>query len=660
MTDIVDSNVPVEDDSNHIVTIGNRSFHEASVGRDTLIHNITEHQNRSFAYKQDLAEDKSPMPMSPRWVGGTTDIAPKLLADDNANISLVWKDLVVRAGNVNLIHCVKGQIDGGLIAIMGPSGSGKTTLLNCLAHRLDPNMSYSGELCINGEPYTASKLKKLLGYVMQDDLLSPHLTVRETLSFVAELRLVKKSPEYRKQIVEETLTQMSLMHCAESLIGSGHSGLSGGERKRVSVALELLTRPKLLFLDEPTSNLDSLDALQFAQSLRNLVHTVNCVIVCTIHQPQYKVFKQFDRLILLRSGHIVYDDSVSTVRDYCAALGRTCPEDVNPADHIMACITPNFKDSVNAEANKKDQLAILYGERQVDTKRGQERKVTYLRDVAPFNIQVKISMKKSRFVLRRRQKEWYTGVLINIINAVLIGTVYLQVGTGPTSNVKRLPALFFVVVNQASFGAITSISIFPSERLVILRDRATGNFNALPYYIGKVIVEAAWRLPMPILFCSITYFLIGLQTNAANFFSFLFVILLSFYAGMSLAIAVSTVSRVVEVSALILPLIMELCRLFAGYSPPLDEQVEGMQWINFLSHIFYGYLAVMHNEYDDLMLECLSYVNGTETVSPCPAMTTIDAHGVDKVSYGEGVAGLIVFILVMQTIGYLAFRFFKW
>eukprot|EP00759_Apiculatamorpha_spiralis_P004233 PhF_6_TR12568/c1_g1_i1/m.19707 len=462
MTDIVDSNVPVEDDSNHIVTIGNRSFHEASVGRDTLIHNITEHQNRSFAYKQDLAEDKSPMPMSPRWVGGTTDIAPKLLADDNANISLVWKDLVVRAGNVNLIHCVKGQIDGGLIAIMGPSGSGKTTLLNCLAHRLDPNMSYSGELCINGEPYTASKLKKLLGYVMQDDLLSPHLTVRETLSFVAELRLVKKSPEYRKQIVEETLTQMSLMHCAESLIGSGHSGLSGGERKRVSVALELLTRPKLLFLDEPTSNLDSLDALQFAQSLRNLVQTLNCVIVCTIHQPQYKVFKQFDRLILLRSGHIVYDDAVSSVRDYLVALGSPCPEDVNPADHIMACITPNFKDSFHTEENKKDQLAILYGERQVDTKRGQERKVTYLRDMAPFNIQVKISMKKSWVVLMRRQKEWFISLAINIINAVLIGTVFLQVGTGPTSNVKRLPALFFVVVNQASFGAITSISIFPS------------------------------------------------------------------------------------------------------------------------------------------------------------------------------------------------------
>eukprot|EP00759_Apiculatamorpha_spiralis_P004237 PhF_6_TR12568/c1_g1_i4/m.19713 len=195
-----------------ISALASRSFHEATSERNKLIANITEHEHKSLiGFPVNMEES------SPRWIGGASDMSPKLLADDNANISLVWKDLVVRAGNVNVLHCVSGQIDGGLIAIMGPSGSGKTTLLNCLAHRLDPNMSYSGELCINGEPYTASKLKKLLGYVMQDDLLSPHLTVRETLSFVAELRLVKKSPEYRKQIVEETLTQMSLMHCAESL-----------------------------------------------------------------------------------------------------------------------------------------------------------------------------------------------------------------------------------------------------------------------------------------------------------------------------------------------------------------------------------------------------------------------------------------------------------
>jgi len=195
---------------------------------------------------------------SPRALLSPTAASPSAsspsTSDENAKITLTWKDLVIeeRSRETRLLDRVSGEISEGLIAIMGPSGSGKTTLLNCLACRMDKQLHLKeGELRLNGEPYTASKLKRFLGYVMQDDVHSPLLTVRESLQHVADTRLSHKySSADRRKRVEELLFQMSLLHCADVRIGADNAGIAAGEKKRLTVAMELLTRPKILFLDE--------------------------------------------------------------------------------------------------------------------------------------------------------------------------------------------------------------------------------------------------------------------------------------------------------------------------------------------------------------------------------------------------------------------------
>lgn len=258
-----------------------------------------------------------------------------------------------------LLDDISGSIDGGFWAILGASGGGKTTLLSTLSLRLDPAyMEITGQFRLNGRIYSRQVLKAMSAYVMQDDLLHGELTVQETLSYAAQLRMsfppssgllgLEGKEQIRQGRIEEVIHLMELKHCRHIVIGNDRKkGISGGERKRVSIAIELLNHPKLLFLDEPTSGLDGQTAYSICQVLKNLSSLTpipECTVVCTIHQPQPKIFQLFDNLILMRKGKIVYQgllSSLSTFLDDC--LGLPCPHDLPLADHVLEVIAPNIE-----------------------------------------------------------------------------------------------------------------------------------------------------------------------------------------------------------------------------------------------------------------------------------------------------------------------------
>jgi ATP-binding cassette subfamily G (WHITE) protein 2 len=182
-----------------------------------------------------------------------------------------------------------------------------------LACRLDVNTIVQGEIRLNGAPYDNAELKRIAGYVMQDDLLNGQLTIEETLMYTAELRLPRTlTNEERKTRVEDVITNMGLNDVRHQIIGSDmKQSISGSERKRLCVGMQLLTRPQLLFLDEPTTGLDSVTAFDLLQTLQSLAYgkfqqQQPVTIVCSIHQPQSKIFNLFDAIVLLRSGRIVY------------------------------------------------------------------------------------------------------------------------------------------------------------------------------------------------------------------------------------------------------------------------------------------------------------------------------------------------------------------
>eukprot|EP00595_Chromulina_sp_UTEXLB2642_P000632 CAMPEP_0196765238 /NCGR_PEP_ID=MMETSP1095-20130614/7865_1 /TAXON_ID=96789 ORGANISM="Chromulina nebulosa, Strain UTEXLB2642" /NCGR_SAMPLE_ID=MMETSP1095 /ASSEMBLY_ACC=CAM_ASM_000446 /LENGTH=344 /DNA_ID=CAMNT_0042122955 /DNA_START=99 /DNA_END=1130 /DNA_ORIENTATION=- len=243
-----------------------------------------------------------------------------------------------------ILHGISGQVNGGLHAFLGMSGSGKTTLLNVLAYRLDPiRMGYTGDLRINGKSYREKDFKTFGAYVSQDPVVFAEFTVFETLWYTSELILRGKF-DYQKRIerVNEVIKLFGLEHCRNIIVGdSRHKGISGGELKRLYIAASILSKPKIIFLDEPTTGLDSLNAHLLISSLQELVRQNNCTVIATIHQPQKKTFELFDTLTLLRHGKVAYQGNVSDVVGYFKSIGFEDSYEKNPANHLLNVLAIN-------------------------------------------------------------------------------------------------------------------------------------------------------------------------------------------------------------------------------------------------------------------------------------------------------------------------------
>ena len=221
-----------------------------------------------------------------------------------------------------------------MLAMLMPSGSGKTTLLTALGGRLGGDLS--GTITFNGHPLS-NAMKRITGFVTQDDVLHPHLTVTETLVYTALLRLPDTLTKADKvQHAEAVIAQLGLARCRNSIIGGPFvRGVSGGERKRVSIGQEMLTNPSLLFLDEPTSGLDSTTAQRIVSTLWELANEGGRTVVMTIHQPSSRLFYLFNKVLLLSNGDPLYFGKGADVLDYFSSVGFAPGVAMNPADFLL-------------------------------------------------------------------------------------------------------------------------------------------------------------------------------------------------------------------------------------------------------------------------------------------------------------------------------------
>ncbi|KAL5740804.1 hypothetical protein ACOSQ2_029984 [Xanthoceras sorbifolium] len=254
-------------------------------------------------------------------------------------IEVTFKDLTLtlKGKNKHLLRCVNGKfMPGRVSAVMGPSGAGKTTFLNALAGK-PTGCTKTGFILVNGKNESIHSYKKIIGYVPQDDIVHGNLTVEENLRFNARCRLSADMPKADKVLViERVIESLGLQAVRDSLVGTVEKrGISGGQRKRVNVGIEMVMEPSLLILDEPTTGLDSASSQLLLRALKREAHEgVNICMV--VHQPSYTLFKMFDDFVLLaKGGMIVYHGPVKKVEQYFAGIGITVPDRVNPPDHFI-------------------------------------------------------------------------------------------------------------------------------------------------------------------------------------------------------------------------------------------------------------------------------------------------------------------------------------
>ncbi|KAJ5175009.1 ABC transporter G family member [Penicillium canariense] len=266
------------------------------------------------------------------------DESAKLLAEHRP-AALSWDNVSYYLNGKEILSGIHGTSGPGQItAIMGASGAGKTTFLDLLA-RKNKRGAVHGNFYVNGEKVDDNDFKSIVGFVDQEDTMLPTLTVHETILTSALLRLPRDMTRAAKeQKVLDVEKQLGIYHIRDQLIGSEEGkgrGISGGEKRRVGIACELVTSPSILFLDEPTSGLDAYNAFNVVECLVTLAKTYNRTVIFTIHQPRSNIVALFDRLILLAGGRTVYSGPFSSCQQYFDHIGYSCPPGFNIADYLV-------------------------------------------------------------------------------------------------------------------------------------------------------------------------------------------------------------------------------------------------------------------------------------------------------------------------------------
>ncbi|KAL1294494.1 hypothetical protein AAHE18_19G145300 [Arachis hypogaea] len=456
----------------------------------------------------------------------------ELIGDVSAR--LTWKDLTVTvtlstAGETqNVLEGLTGYAEPGTFtALMGPSGSGKSTLLDALSGRLAANAFLSGTVLLNGRKANLSF--GTAAYVTQDDNLIGTLTVRETISYSAQLRLPDKmSPSDKEALVESTIVAMGLQDCADTVIGNWHlRGISGGEKRRVSIALEILMRPRLLFLDEPTSGLDSASAFFVTQTLRALARDGRTVIA-SIHQPSSEVFELFDQLYLLSGGKTVYFGHASAAYEFEASDD---PLDKITTAEAIRTLNEYYRTSQHSYAaiQKVDDISKIKGT-VLDAGGSQ----------ASFFRQSYTLTKRSLINMSRDFGYYWLRLVIYIVVTICIGTIYLNIGTSYDSILARGSCASFV------FGFVTFMSIggFPSfveDMKVFQRERLNGHYGVTAFVISNTLSAMPFLMLITFLSATICYFMVRLHPGFSHYVFFVLCLFASVMVVESLMMAIASV-----------------------------------------------------------------------------------------------------------------------
>ncbi|KAM1442678.1 hypothetical protein COP2_010523 [Malus domestica] len=557
---------------------------------------------------------------------------PGLEIVGDVSARLTWKDLTVMVTLNNgetqkVLEGLTGYAEPGTFtALMGPSGSGKSTLLDALSSRLAANAFLSGTILLNGR-----KRKLSFGtaaYVTQDDNLIGTLTVRETISYSARLRLPDKMAWSEKRaLIESTIIEMGLQDCADTVIGNWHlRGISGGEKRRVSIALEILTRPRLLFLDEPTSGLDSASAFFVTQTLRALARDGRTVIA-SIHQPSSEVFELFDQLYLLSSGKTVYFGQAADAYEFFSQSGFPCPALRNPSDHFLRCINSDF-DKVKATLKGSMKLrfeasddplekmttaeairVLINSYRSSQYSYAAREKVEEISKVkgtvldsggsqASFFMQAFQLTKRSFINMSRDFGYYWLRLVIYIVVTVCIGTIYLNVGTGYSSILARGSCASFV------FGFVTFMSIggFPSfieDMKVFQRERLNGHYGVTAFVISNTFSAMPFLILITFLAGTVCYFMVRLHPGFEHYLFFVLCLYASVTVVESLMMAIASVVPNFLMGIIIGAGIQGIFMLVSGYFR-LPNDIPKLVWRYPMSYISFHFWALQGQYQNDL------------------------------------------------------------
>jgi ABC-type multidrug transport system ATPase subunit len=558
------------------------------------------------------------------------------------------------AKSKQILTSVHGSVKSGqVMAILGLSGSGKTTLLDILAHC--PKVGQvSGEVSLfaNGQQIhpQADRLADFVSYVSAHDTLLPTQTVYETVHFSARLRLPSNwSDSMIHNAVMEVLSDLGLLGIAHSRVGTHEgAGISSGERKRVSIAVELVARPSVLLLDEPTSGLDSYNSYHLMMLLRRAAKRHGLLCIFSIHQPPANVFSLFDQLLLLtRNGKQAYFGPARNVLDYFASVGFTCEVDhVNPADYmlyiasrrneqqlqqledafqqstlcaeilhdlerVMSHASPAHSpepqlqqqehDHNSTQSESEQQLLESHAtpmrlKKHTDVN---DMQFALRRPMAPFRVQFLQLVGRSFRDVSRNPALLLMHIAVAITAGCVMGFIYYGVKSTFFGVLDRAGFMYFTIF-FFSLIAVTSVETFVANRLVFLREKNDRFYTTLPYVLSKLLTDVLpVRVLPPVLFSAIVYWLVGLRNDAFAFATFTFGIVLVNVVATAACFAASSISESLSNANLLAVIYFVFSTLFGGLFFSGTGGAQLTKWVSYVkygSFFYYGFNILMTNE----------------------------------------------------------------
>ncbi|XP_021608822.2 ABC transporter G family member 9 [Manihot esculenta] len=494
-------------------------------------------------------------------------------------------------------------LPGEMLAMLGPSGSGKTTLLTALGGKLGGKLR--GTITYNGKRFS-NAIKRNTGFVTQDDVLYPHLTVTETLVFTALLRLPNNlTKEDKIMQAEAVITQLGLTKCKNSIIGGSFMrGVSGGERKRVSIGQEMLINPSLLFLDEPTSGLDSTTAQRIVSTVWEQAKGGR-TIVMTIHQPSSRLFYMFDKVLLLSDGNPLYFGKGSEIMDYFSSVGYTPSVAMNPSDFVLdlANGVASYTDVCDNQATVKQSLVSAYKSNLADKLKAEvHENDNHLQDgesdkqfagwATTWWQQFAVLFRRG---VKERRHESFSSLKIGqiLIVALLAGLLWWQSDTSHLQD--QIGLLFFYSGFWGFYPLFQAIFTFPQERRMLAKERSSGMYRLSSYFMSRMVSDLPMELVLPTIFVAITYWMAGLKGTAENFLRTLFVVLYNVLAAQGLGLALGAMVMDQKSATTLASVIMLSFLLAGGYY--VQHVPVFIAWIKYISISQYTYKLLLGSQY---------------------------------------------------------------
>ncbi|KAI3716294.1 hypothetical protein L6452_23531 [Arctium lappa] len=531
------------------------------------------------------------------------------------------KEQGVNEDRLLLLKSVSGAFRPGVLtALMGVSGAGKTTLMDVLAGRKTGGY-IEGDIRISGYPKKQETFARISGYCEQNDIHSPHVTVYESLLYSAWLRLSTGDEGTRKMFVEEVMELVELNPLRTALVGlPGLNGLSTEQRKRLTIAVELVANPSIIFMDEPTSGLDARAAAIVMRTVRNTVDTGRTV-VCTIHQPSIDIFEAFDELFLMkRGGQELYVGPVG--RHSCDLIKyfedidgvSRIKDGYNPATWMLEISTSSQEAALGVDFSEIYRNSELFRRNKAliaelsILRPGTEDLYFPTQFSQPFVIQCIACLWKQRWSYWRNPPYTAVRFAFTTFIAIMFGTMFWGLGGKRKTQQELMNAMGSMYAAALFLGIQNSATVQPVidvERTVFYRERAAGMYSALPYAMAQVLVEIPYIFAQTMIYCIIVYAMIGFEWTAVKFFWYTFfqfccLLYMTFYGMMTVAITPNA-----NIAAIIAASFYGFFNLFSGFiipRPRIPVWWRWYYWCNPLAWTIYGMVVSQFGDYDDDLL----------------------------------------------------------